>query len=134
MVNNPSLLAKWTTTSLLKSLNIKISRHMTLGIQILSWNRRTNYFLCSDIRSAGAIAVSSTTICLCDFMNDITECNEIRNKSRNFKLCHHRIKWKISKYHNVGTVPKLVLQSHHDLVDRYGISVSQMTTDMFQLS
>ena len=23
---------------------------------------------------------------------------------------------------------------HHDLVDRYGISVSQMTTDMFQLS
>jgi hypothetical protein len=24
--------------------------------------------------------------------------------------------------------------SHHDLVDRYGISVSQMTTDMFHLS
>jgi hypothetical protein len=23
---------------------------------------------------------------------------------------------------------------HHDLVDRYGISVSQMTTDMFHLS
>jgi hypothetical protein len=23
---------------------------------------------------------------------------------------------------------------HHDLIDRYGISVSQMTTDMFHLS
>ena len=28
----------------------------------------------------------------------------------------------------------LVLRSHHDLVDHYGISVSQMTTDMFPLS
>jgi hypothetical protein len=27
-----------------------------------------------------------------------------------------------------------MLRRHHDLVDRYGISVSQMTTDMFHLS
>jgi len=25
-------------------------------------------------------------------------------------------------------------QRYHDLIDRYGISVSQMTTDMFHLS
>ena len=108
MVNNPSLSAKWTITSHLKSLNIKISRHMTLEIQILSLNRRKHYFICSDIRSAGAIAASSTTIGLCDFMNDITECNEIRHKSRK---CHHRIRWKILRCHNVGTVSTLVLQS-----------------------
>ena len=28
----------------------------------------------------------------------------------------------------------LISQGHHDLVDRYGISVSQMNTDMFHLS
>jgi hypothetical protein len=40
------------------------------------------------------------------------------------------------------TEPKVPISSrhhffcgrHHDLVDRYGISVSQMTTDMFHLS
>ncbi len=30
--------------------------------------------------------------------------------------------------------PRNICGRHHDLVDRYGISVSQMTTDMFHLS
>jgi hypothetical protein len=32
------------------------------------------------------------------------------------------------------SVRRNIYGRHHDLVDRYGISVSQMTTDMFHLS
>jgi hypothetical protein len=34
----------------------------------------------------------------------------------------------------VDVITSKILCRHHDLVDRYGISVSQMTTDMFHLS
>jgi hypothetical protein len=34
----------------------------------------------------------------------------------------------------VKVITSKILRSHYDLVDRYGISVSQMTTDMFHLS
>ena len=34
----------------------------------------------------------------------------------------------------VEVITSNILRRHHDLVDRYGISVSQMTTDMFHLS
>ena len=40
------------------------------------------------------------------------------------------------KYHSVGTIKKwrMFYGRHHVLVDRYGISVSRMTTDMFNMS
>jgi hypothetical protein len=34
----------------------------------------------------------------------------------------------------VDVITSKMLRRHHDLVDRYGISVSKMTTDMFHLS
>jgi hypothetical protein len=34
----------------------------------------------------------------------------------------------------VEVITSKIYGRHHDLVDRYGISVSQMTTDMFDLS
>ena len=34
----------------------------------------------------------------------------------------------------VEVITSKILRRHHDVVDRFGISVSQMTTDMFHLS
>jgi hypothetical protein len=34
----------------------------------------------------------------------------------------------------IGTISSGISYHHHDLVDRYGIYVSQMITDMFHLS
>jgi hypothetical protein len=34
----------------------------------------------------------------------------------------------------VEVITSKIYGRHHDLVDRYGISVSQMTTDMFHMS
>jgi hypothetical protein len=35
---------------------------------------------------------------------------------------------------NLKSSPRKLYSRHHDMVNRYGISVSQMTTDMFRLS
>jgi len=39
-----------------------------------------------------------------------------------------------TKYHTVRTSPKFKFQNRRKMQNRYGISDSQMTTDMFHLS
>jgi hypothetical protein len=49
---------------------------------------------------------------------------ENKYKRTNNDLLLVKLKWSLRKFYN----------RHHDLVDCYGISVSQMTTDMFHFS
>jgi hypothetical protein len=42
--------------------------------------------------------------------------------------------YKIMSLPTTRITSQIMYSRHHDLVDRYGISVSQMTTDMFQLA
>jgi hypothetical protein len=49
--------------------------------------------------------------------------------SHSLKTCKN-----VESYIQVGNVYMVYIQLNHDMVDRYGISVSQMTTDMFHLS